>query len=47
MQSKAVVNLVVGGKILSNGIDHETKEVRVFMHQQSNGEIALRLNCQI
>lgn len=42
IQSQTVVYFVVVIEVLANGIDHESNQLGIFMHEQSDGEITLR-----
>lgn len=41
MQSKTVVDLVVVIEVLSDGVNDQTEEIRVLMHEQGDREVAL------
>lgn len=41
MEGQTVVNLVVRVQVFPDRVDHQPEEVRVLMHQQSHGKVAL------
>jgi hypothetical protein len=45
MQGKAVADFVILIQVLPNGVDNQSKEIRVFVHQQSNSKVTLHVPC--
>lgn len=43
MQGKAVADLVILIQVLPDGVDNQSKEIRVLVHQQGDSKVTLRV----